>query len=153
MGVLLTRQRQGDTGHLRTNRNIDVLVLFTDVSSTLEALRSAAKLARGLNARICLLVPQIVPYPLPLEQPTVRPAQLVSRYRTIVDKAEIETTIDLRLCRDYWDAVNESLKPGSTVIVGGHRAWWNCRWWPSREERIAKRLRARGHQVIFVETK
>lgn len=153
MGRFLTSRHPAKTGQPSKARNIDLLVLFTDVSGTLEALRSAAKFARGLNARIRLLAPQVVPYPLSLEQPPVRPAFLVNRYRTIVEEAEIETTVELRLCRDYWDAVNDSLTPDSTVIIGCHRAWWNSRWWLTREERIAKRLRAEGHQVILVETK
>jgi len=151
MGTFLTSRHQAGAG--QKARKIDLLVLFTDVSGTLEALRSAAKLARGLNARIRLLAPQVVPYPLPLERPRVQPAFLENRYRTIAERAEIETTVELRLCREYWKAVKDSLTPCSTVIIGRHRAWWNSRWWLTREDRIANRLRAEGHQVILVDTK
>ena len=43
--------------------NIDVI--FTSIETTLAALRQAGTLAHKLGARITLVVPQVVPYPLP----------------------------------------------------------------------------------------
>jgi len=59
---------------LRADPAFELVVVFTDVSETLVALGTAARLAHGLGARIRLVAPQIVPYPAPLEQPRSIPA-------------------------------------------------------------------------------
>jgi hypothetical protein len=50
------------------------------------------------------------------------------------------------LCRDSSETLLAVLKPRSLVVIGGRR-----RWWPTREERLAKKLRGAGHEVIFAE--
>src|SRR5450759_2194502 len=70
-------------------RNLQVLVLFTDVSSTLEAIRYAANLPHAERAPIRLLVPQVVPYPLPLHEPAVQTAHLTRRFRAIAEQASV----------------------------------------------------------------
>jgi hypothetical protein len=129
-------------------RHLDVVVLFTTIPGTLEALRSAADLAHGLRARIRLLVPHVVAYPLPLDQPAVQLSVLVRRFIAISQHAEAETTIDIRLCRDPWDAIREALSAPSIVVLGGRR-----RWWPTREDSMARRLRSEGHHVVLTESK
>src|ERR1019366_5496440 len=54
------------------DNKLNIAVLFTSVESTLAALKEAATLANQLSARIRLIVPQIVPYPLSLETPPVQ---------------------------------------------------------------------------------
>src|ERR1700694_4244398 len=51
-------------------RVLDVNVVYTDVPGTLASLRKAGGLAANLRARIQLIVPQVVPYPLPLSRPS-----------------------------------------------------------------------------------
>ena len=53
----------------RTQARIGIVVVFTNVESTLTALRKAGELAGSLGSGITLLAPQVVPYPLPLESP------------------------------------------------------------------------------------
>ena len=55
------------------NSKLNVAVIFTSIESTLSALRRAGALASRLRASITLIVPQIVPYPLPLTSPPVPP--------------------------------------------------------------------------------
>src|ERR1700761_8634201 len=50
---------------------LNVVVIFTSVQSTVAALKKAGTLANQLNGRITLVVPQVVPYPLPLNNPPV----------------------------------------------------------------------------------
>ena len=50
-----------------TDQKLNIAVVFTSVASTLAALKEAGNLASSLGARIKLLVPQVVPYPLPLK--------------------------------------------------------------------------------------
>ena len=129
-------------------RNLQVLVLFTDVRSTLEALRYASNLPHAERAPIHLLVPQVVPYPLALHEPDVQTSLLAKRFRMIASEVKVETEVDILLCRDPWDAIQHALATPKLVVIGGHR-----RWWPTREERMAKRLRAEGHYVVLTESK
>ena len=47
---------------------LNIAVIFTAVEPTLAALKHAGVLASNLGARISLVVPQVVPYPLPLNK-------------------------------------------------------------------------------------
>src|SRR4051812_46801530 len=66
-----------------TASRLNIAVIFTSVESTLAALRQAGRLAASLGARITLLVPQVVPYPLPLESPPVLLDWNERRFRVI----------------------------------------------------------------------
>jgi len=131
-----------------TDQNLQILVLFTDVPNTLAALRYAANLPYAEHSPIRLLVPQVVPYPLPLHKPPVSPVVLARWFRTLARNAKVETTIDILFCRDPWDAIQQTLATPHLVVIGGRR-----RWWLTREERIANRLRSEGHRVVLTETK
>jgi hypothetical protein len=54
-----------------TRHRLDVFVVFTSVDLTLQALKQAGALAERLDSRITLVVPQVVPFPLPLTSPPV----------------------------------------------------------------------------------
>jgi len=129
-------------------RNCHTVVLFTDVRSTLDALRCAAILPRAESAPIRLLVPQVVAYPLPLHEPAVQTSHLAQRLRTVAEQVQADTKVEILLCRDPWEAIHQALATPHLVVLGSRR-----RWWPTREERIAKRLRAEGHYVVLTESK
>ena len=124
--------------------SLEVVVLHTTVTETLEALKAAAHLAHGLSARIRLLVLEVVPYPLPLDRPTVPLPFTQRRFRTLADNATIETNVDIHLVRDREKSIDAVLEPRSVVVIGTHRTWW-----PSAQSRFAKRLERSGHQVIY----
>jgi|SRR5579871_70037 len=125
---------------------LDLAVLFTSPDATLRALRRAGALASELNARIVLLVPQVVPFPLPLTSPPVLLDFQEQRLRAIAEDSSVPTTVRIYLCRDRWGLLSTILKPASLIVVGGHRQWWR-----TREQRLASRLYKAGHQVIFAE--
>jgi hypothetical protein len=129
----------------REPNSLAVTVVFTTVPATLIALRRGGELARELGARICILVPQVVPYPLPLDRPQVDPAFKVRQFRTLPADGAIETRIDVRLCRERYHAIAEALAPQSVVLIGGPHHWWR-----TPEKRLAKKLSSAGHNVIFV---
>jgi hypothetical protein len=126
---------------------LDVAVVFTSADATIAALKKAGALASRLSARILLLVPQIVPYPLPLESPPVLIDFSKKRFQTSATESPVETIVRVFLCRDRLETLSKVLKPHSLVVVGGRR-----RWWPTAEERLAIRLRRAGHEVVFAET-
>ena len=126
---------------------LDVSVVFTSSKATAAALRTAGMLADSLNARIKLIAPQLVPYPLPLESPPILLDFSEHRLREIAKSSPVETTVQICLCRDTFDTLQAVLPPHSVVVVGGRR-----RWWRTREQSLAASLRRTGHEVIFTET-
>jgi hypothetical protein len=111
------------------------------------ALRTAGVLALSLGARITLLVPQIVPYPLPLDSPPVLIDFSEKRFREIAETSAVEATVRIYLCRDRMETLQAVLAPRSLIVIGGAR-----RWWPTREKTLARQLRRAGHEVVFAET-
>ncbi len=126
---------------------LSVAVIFTSVDATLAALRKAGALANRLRGRITLLVPQVVPYPLPLTSPPVLLDWNEKRFRVLAGESPIETTILIYLCRDRLETLSTVLSSRSLVVVGGRK-----RWWPTAEQRLAQKLRRAGHEVVFTET-
>lgn len=130
-----------------TEARLNVAVVFTSVDATLAALRKAGTLANRLGGRITLVVPQVVPFPLPLTSPPVLLDWNEKRFRVIASESPVETTVMIYLCRDRVETLTTVLTPRSLVVVGGRK-----RWWATAEQRLARRLRRAGHEVIFTET-
>jgi hypothetical protein len=126
---------------------LNISVIFTSVSRTISALKRAGALAESLGARVTLVVPQVVPYPLPLTSPPVLLEFQENRFREIAGKSPVHTRVQLYLCRDGFETLRRVLKPGSLVVVGGRR-----RFWPTQESSLVRKLRKAGHEVIFDET-
>jgi hypothetical protein len=130
------------------DRGLNLSVVFTSVESTLAALKEAGSLASSLGARITLVVPQVVPYPLPLETPPVLIDFNEKCFRVIASQNPVETSVHVYLCRDRIQALTSVLNPGSIVVLGGRKRWW----WPTYDQVLARELRRTGHEVIFKET-
>jgi len=125
---------------------LSIVVVFTSAAATSAALKKAGALAESLNARITLIVPQIVPYPLPLTSPPVLLDFQENRFRDIATQTPVETRVQLYLCRDELDVLTSVLPSRSLVFLGRPR-----KWWPSREGKLARQLRCK-HEIIFAET-
>lgn len=136
-------------GHLPSG--LEVVVLFTGVPATLLALRTAAQLAQGLHARIRLLAPQCVPYPLPLNKPPVSSEAMERRLQRLAMRSQLElatapavsVSVEIVYCREVWDAVEARVRPQSVIVVGRRGGWW-----PKAEDRVAGKLRTAGHHVV-----
>ena len=72
---------------------LNITVIFTTVDATIAALKRASILAESLGARITLVSPQIVPYPLPLASPPVLLDFQERRFREIA----AESAVDIRV--------------------------------------------------------
>ena len=127
-----------------TDSGLEIAVVFTSIQATLGALKRAGLLAARLNAHINLVVPQIVPYPLPLASPPVPLDFNERRFRLIANESPVETRVRVYLCRDRDVALSTVLKPHSLIVIGGRR-----RWWLIPEQRLAGKLRRAGHEVIL----
>src|SRR5689334_5401970 len=85
---------------------LDLKVIFTDLRNTAAALTTARSMARGLSARITLMVAQVVPYPLPLADPPV-PAEFTERLLKSI--AVEDTAVEIYLCRDRCETIRRAL--------------------------------------------
>jgi hypothetical protein len=130
-----------------TESKLDVTVVFTSPAATLAAVQKAGILARTLNGRISLLVPQVVPYPAPLESPPVLLDFSEHWLRQIAGQSPVETAVHIYLCRDAASTLQTLLAPRSLVVIGGRKHWW-----PTWEKKLASNLLRSGHEVIFLET-
>jgi hypothetical protein len=146
--VLLPATRLPDKpAAVEANSRLNIAVIFTSIEPTLSALRRAGTLANLLHSRITLMVPQVVPYPLPLTSPPALLDFSARRFRVIADVHPVATTVRIYRCRDRVEALRAALKPHSLVVIGGRRTWW-----PTREKRLARQLRRSGHEVVFAES-
>jgi len=145
---LLIPENRAPQPSVETESRLNISVVFTSVAPTLAALKKAGDLANQLGGHITLLVPQIVPYPLPLTSPPVLLDWNERRFRVIASQSSVETMVRLYLCRDRQETLVWALKPQSLVVIGGRKRWW----WPTSEEALAKALRRAGHEVVFTGT-
>jgi hypothetical protein len=128
-------------------RPLDIVVVFTGIPGTLAALNAAGAMARGLNTRVRLVVPQAIPYVYPVNQAPIAVGFTERLLADLVGKAangSPETAIEIYLCRDRLRTMLEVLKPNSLIVVGGRK-----RLWPTKESILARKLRSNGHEVIF----
>ena len=126
------------------DRGLNIAVVFTSVESTLAALNGAGTLANSLGARIKLVVPLVVPYALPLDSPPVLVEFNEHRFRVMASESPVQTSVQIYLCRDRFETLISVLQPGSIVVLGGR-----SRWWPTKDERLARKLRRAGYEVFF----
>jgi hypothetical protein len=126
---------------------LPVFVIFTSVNPTLKALGKAGQLAALLQTSIEVLVVQVVPYVLSLDEPPVRSEFIANRFEEMAGPFPKKTTISTYLCRDPMQAL-ESILQHDCWIVMGVKKWW----WPTPDERLARKLRHAGYNVILVET-
>ncbi|MEQ1948253.1 MAG: hypothetical protein ABL995_13755 [Bryobacteraceae bacterium] len=132
-------------GGLGVRSQLEVFVVFTDVTRTLLALKRAADWARDLHGRIRLIVPQVVPYPLDLEHPQVLREFNQHQLETIAAQQQVQTSVEMYLCRDVDVLLGQLLPENAAVVIARRR-----RWWPTHEAALARRLRRQGHEVILV---
>jgi hypothetical protein len=130
-------------------RRLDLQVIFTDLPKTAAALATARSMARGLGARITLMVARVVPYPLPLAEPDV-PVEFTERLLESLAVAVEDTTVEIYLCRDRNETIRRAVPPDSLVILGARKWRWWPSWLPSRDSQLARLLRQDGRRVLVV---
>ncbi len=133
-------------GYGTRQHGFEISVIFTSFDATAAALKMAGTLVKGLSVHINLVVPQVVPYPLPLDAPPVLREFCERRLRDIANESPVDTTVLVYLCRNRLGTLRAVLKRGSIVVIGGCR-----RWWPTPEESLARKMRRSGHEVVFTE--
>lgn len=132
----------------KPHSSLEVVVLHTTAKGTLRALQTAVRLVEDLAARVRLLVLQVVPFPLPLEEPQIPVEFTEQQFRAMVSDLRIETQVDIRIGRDRQRMLGSILQPHSVVVLGDRPGWW-----PSEQKRLVNWLTGRGHQVVFARSK
>jgi hypothetical protein len=128
---------------------LPITVAYTTPVGTQAALKAAATLARNLEARLGLIITEVVPFRLPLDQPRVSVEFLKRRQEALVAQAGLdgdEMSVQICICRDRKEALGRLLPVPSLVVLGGRRGWWH-----TREQRLETFLARLGHQVVFID--
>jgi hypothetical protein len=126
-------------------RGIDITVVFTSLEGTRLAVAEADRLAAGLGAHITVLVPDVIPYHLPLDRPFLPEGFLADRLESITASCRADTRVEICMCRDPGSLLRDRLQPGSLVLVGAARRRWH--W---RERRLGRTLTKMGQDVLLV---
>jgi len=124
----------------------EIWVVFTGSDYIAGALAMAAGIAAVLSAQICILAAQVVPYPLPLADPPVGPEFLERSLLDLAQEFDVDTTVEIYLCRDAAETLNQILPVGATVVIGGRK-----RWWRTAEQRLADALAQHQRTILFHE--
>jgi hypothetical protein len=134
------------TGKTNTGSQPTIEVVATTVEGTAAALGTAVPLAAGSEAKLVVVVPHIVPYPIEPGAPVESTAVFVKQYEDIVAELGGNARIEIVVCRRLEDLVDKVVERDATVVIGGPVG----RWLTSPEERFANRLSRRGRRVILV---
>jgi hypothetical protein len=132
-------------GAVTADRQPTIQVIATTSEGTRAALATAVPLAKGLAAKLVLIVPCIVPYAVDLDVPCESTTFFVRQYTTVIERLGGSATINVCLCRRLHDVVLKVVAARSTAVVGGPVG----RWFTSPEERFANRLSVYGVPVVF----
>jgi hypothetical protein len=122
-------------------------VIYTAAKWTMKALEKADQMMQPVGGHIEIIALQVVPYPLPLDRPPVRFEFMIRHLEELVAWIPDQTNINAFLCREPVEALKQILSFNSPVVIGAKK-----RWWPTREKRLAGKLRRAGYQAILVES-
>jgi hypothetical protein len=127
--------------------SLSVHVVATTVEGTRCALVSANRLTGSLSGPIVLLVPRVTSFAARYDPTSDERRTMVERNRALAASMGADATVVFCVCHRLEDVVHQMLGRSSLVIVGGRKG----SWWPSREERLARRLTAEGYPVVFAQ--
>jgi hypothetical protein len=112
-------------------------VAYTSDRETIAALRQAATLAAGLNARLSLVAPQVVPWAAEIDRPPVSPDFTAAKMLELTAAAGVEADVHVVLCRDRIEGLESVLGKNAVVIAG--------------ESKLTHQLTKRGHHAFGVD--
>src|SRR5256885_1251767 len=93
-----------------------IQVIATTPEGTRAALAAAVPLAKGLAAKLVVIVPRIVPYAVELDA-SCESSFLVKQYTTVVEQLGGNATVDVWRCRRLDDVVTKVVSARSTVVL------------------------------------
>lgn len=132
----LKTSSSGVLARIEEKPQVRINVAFTSDHETVAVLRQAATLAAGLNARILLVAPQVVPWAAEIDHPPVSPDFTASRMLKLTAEAGVEGDVLVVLCRDRLQGLESVLGRNAVVIAG--------------ENKLICQLTKRGYQALHV---
>lgn len=130
-------------------RRLQIFVLFSGIEATASALRAAGSFSADLGGDILIAAPLVVPYPLPLNCPSVNKRVLCAQIMQSISKAGITSAVHKVLIgyvRDRRDGWRTLLPQGCIVVVGKPKGLSPIQYLQTRL--AAKSLRKLGHEVL-----
>jgi hypothetical protein len=127
------------------SRPLQIVVPYTTPDLSRAALNAAATLAEDMQATVVLLAVQVVPYPLPLDQPPVQTTFFLRQLTTMARENPLQVRIELVLARSRSEALRKFIAPGTLVLLVTKK-----RWWRTPEERLARILAEQGCSVSLL---
>jgi hypothetical protein len=124
-----------------------VHVLATTVEGTRCALASAKRLARGRGSRVVLFVPRRTTTLAPFDVDGGERDSLIHRHVAAAVDVGLHVEAVFCVCRRLDDVVHAIVGRSEVVIIGGRHS----SVWPTREQRLARRLTAAGFPVVFAQ--
>src|SRR5262245_46807228 len=88
---------------------LQVVIPHRTPQFTRAALKYAASFANDLNATIRLIDVHVVPYGVPLDEPTVSPKHLTRRLRELAQESPLSVSADVVYARDWEQGLRRSL--------------------------------------------
>jgi hypothetical protein len=145
-GTRFEAERDTVTG-FRGDSQLQVAVISTTSKGTLAALRTAARLANNLDARITLAIIKVVRRHLSLDVPPLLIEFIEKRAFALVSDAGIkdrEISIQIWICHDRKKCLRQALGSKTLVVVGGTKHWWR-----RDEQKLEEWLCREGYPTIF----
>jgi hypothetical protein len=124
---------------------VEVNLVVTTLQGASAVLGAASSLLRDLRGRIVVHLAQAIPYPLPLDAPPVSLESIHRRMIALSARWPVPIRVEVYLCRDRAETIRKVLQPGSLVMMEGRK-----RWWPTREQALARKLERDGHRVVLI---
>jgi len=121
-----------------------VVIPYTTPELTRTALRHAG-VCSDLDVHVALVDIQVVPFPCPLDQPPINKEFSERRLEMRFKESGLPGKAVVLYTRDRLEGFRRLLEPGSLVILASKN-----RWWPTREEKLARTLTEAGHQVMLL---
>jgi hypothetical protein len=121
-----------------------MVIPYTTPELTRAALRHAG-VCSDLDVHVVLVDIQVVPYPCSLDQPPINKEFSGRRLAELLEETGLSGRAAVLYTRDWLEAFKRVLEPGSLVILATKK-----RWWPTREEKLARTLTKAGHQVMLL---
>jgi hypothetical protein len=122
-------------------------VIYTTADRTLRALEIASELVKPCGGYIEVVALQVVPQQLPLDRPHIRIDIAFKHFEEMAEQLPVNTYIHAYFCREPWAALKTILAPDAPIVIAVRK-----RWWPTSEEKLARKLQRAGFQVVVVKT-
>ncbi|MEO8369010.1 MAG: hypothetical protein ABI806_07425 [Candidatus Solibacter sp.] len=121
-------------------------LVYTTPAATRMALRVAGQMANNLDAALELLVPHVVPFPLPLDHPSIPTSFTEGALSSLVADCGAAIDVKVLLCRDREETLPQWIPAHAIVVIGRQR-----KWGPGCFSGLIRAVRQNHHQVIVVD--